>query len=225
MKQLFRSLCALCCRTIASINSALGNQAHSELDICECASFCTFLVWTQYTLKRNLKNWFEVCIWDVTKEWRLSMLGEVWTIMSREDSVHEKKNKMKCASLQSIVSCWCSSLLQRAAEIFFYITHQLNLSQTERKKNEKPTTLSLLCFKLLFFSLKSFMACLLFFPLTANFYLNFGAVVTFSYSEGRRPSHCTQVTQCMWGFAIWIQFSLPPVINAVWILGGHGSKK
>lgn len=25
----------------------------------------------------------------------------------------------------------------------------------------------------------------------------------------RRPSQCTQVTQCMWGFAIWIQFSLP----------------
>lgn len=79
----------------------------------------------------------------------------------------------------------------------------------KRKRNKNK--LSILKYSFFNFKLTPFSPWKLSgFFLTENFYLNFATVDTASYSGGRRPSHCTQVTQCMWGFAIWIQFSLPP---------------
>lgn len=110
-----------------------------------------------------------------------------------------------------VVLCFSKELLR----LCFY--QQLNSSpgktQPQKKKRNK-NELSILKysffinFKLrLFLSLKTFG---IFFLITANFYLGFESDITVSCSGGRRPSHCTQVTQCMWGFAIWIQFSLHP---------------
>lgn len=173
---------------------------------------CKELVWSVH-LGRSQRV-------KIVHAWRSVVHYVLW----RKCSWNEKKMRWSvhfCNQLfHAGVLAFCKEQLR-----FSFTSPTSWISPKLQEKKEKQTTLSLLCFKLLLFPLKSFMASLVFFPLTANFYLNFGAVVTFSYSEGRRPSHCTQVTQCMWGFAIWIQFSLPPVINAVWILGGHGSKK